>query len=167
MQHAFASPYMLLIKRICTWFVRFRFEFHRQVNAQFETVAVFFLSSIYAVVFGRSFVAFTINSFSFLSSQERNSKRKKKQLLATIYKMICDFSCCSQKRECKCAKMQHESFVINIHRSISPTNIYATYFFYWFSFFFSLSFPIDNWKKSTIISIIENALEKKFYCCIF
>lgn len=42
----------------------------------------------------------------------------------TIYNILYWYS---QKRECKCAKMHHESFIINIHGSISPTNIFATY----------------------------------------
>lgn len=144
---------MILIKRICTWFSN-----QISLHSYYSIRCVFFSSSFFFFIhlFCAALVclcAFTINSFAF---GERTSMQwTNKNTVPNV--SIWDISWwwwwwwCSQKRECKCAKKQHESFIINIHRSISPTNTFATYGFFlsindFQSFFFC--FVSSTWIQS-------------------
>lgn len=140
MQHAFASRTCFSLNVYALYVFNSNFI---GANA-LETIAGFFLCCWFWSEF-RSFYhkIILLGSVSMQPRKKDNTKNNTPHWLASICWMICDLSCRSQKRECKCAKMQHESFVINIHGSISPTNIYAAYVFIDFQLY--LFFLSSNW----------------------
>lgn len=118
MQHALASRTCFIVERICAT-AAFQSNFFEQF--QYDALfSIFF--RCWLTLYCLRFVAFTVKcilpkpiGIFFISS-------------AASIRWFAIFHDRSQKRECKCAKKQHESFAINIHGSISPRNIFTIRF---------------------------------------